>query len=84
MVSGYHTGQCPHRTFPSQKILLTVLLWDLDFSFSFLFTHLSVSSQLVTSAEEFVGPKKERDISVNFASKRLLVALGRKQLGCDR
>lgn len=31
-----------------------------------------------------MGPKKEGDISVNFATKRLLVALVRKQLGCDR
>lgn len=38
-----------------------MLLWDLDLSFSSLFTHLSVTSLLVTSAEEFAGPKKERD-----------------------
>lgn len=30
-----------------------------------------------------MGPKKERDISVNFATKRLSVAFVRKQLGCD-
>lgn len=64
MVSGYHIGQCVYRTFPSwYKVLLGSAALGPYFSFSSLFTHLSVTSLLVTSADEFVGSKRERDVN---------------------
>lgn len=64
MVSGYHIGQCVYRTFPSwYKVLLGSAALGPYFFFSFLFTHLSATSLLVTSADELWG-QREKEMSI--------------------
>lgn len=65
MAIGYHIGWCLYRTFPSrQKAPLAGAGLGLGCSSSSSCAHLSVASVPVSSTDEFVGSKRERDTSV--------------------
>lgn len=64
MASGYHIGYL-NGTFPSwQKVPLDSAGLGLYFCSSSSSIHLSVISVLVTSTDDVVGSKKERDMSI--------------------